>query len=336
MDLTAEEEYMIINGRLMKEMKSAKELLKSWNASWSETYREEYNEKEKTYKTTVDWHGINTKKASRRMVFNSNGCISHEKKGKGKNKIVNYKANYNVIDNDFDISIEIITPTNDNFNRNKYDYVDISLENNILTERLNDIKICTDISTGRKRIIINKEYDPSKYYTDNAAVNFDAYLDEDGNISSASAEITTHKGNGKVNGTYRFDVNEEKGVRANFYSRKGKKFNLFRNIPLLENANKLLLNKTKGNDMIIYDFATAAQQSLFCSMDTRRVRFDDSNFSFDAIDDAEEKINNVINNIKGGIPLQGLSDRINLYQEVRKKKNHSKQKVLKLDDIIDQ
>ena len=333
MDLTSEEIQMIISSRINHEMKKAKEVLNSWNASWSHTYREESSEDSNTvYKSSVEWSGITTKKAERRIIFNSNGDIFLEKKGKGKNKNIKYKANYNVCNNDFDISIVIDDPENDNYH--KSEYVNVSLKDNILTERLNDIIICTDIDTGKKKIMISKDYDPRKYYVDNAAVNFEANLNEDGKISSASAEITTHKGNGKVNGTYRFDVNKEKGVRANFYSRKGKKHDLISNIPLLENANKLLLNKTRDNEIIIYNFATAAQQSIFYGVDARKIRFDDSNFSLDAIYDAEEKINNMIERLKGDVFLQGLSDRISLYQENIKK--NSKQKVLKLENIIDE
>ena len=142
--------------------------------------------------------------------------------------------------------------------------------------------------------------------------------------------------NGKINGTYRFDVSEEKGVRANFYSRKGKKYELIRNVPLLENANKLLLNKTKDDEMIVYNFATSVQHSIFYNYDSRKIRFDDSDFNTESILEAEERISSILSNLKGEIPLRGLIDRIGLYQEIVKKRNNDKQKVLRLENIIDE
>ena len=170
-------------------------------------------------------------------------------------------------------------------------------------------------------------------YNGMPAVNFEASLDEDGKISSASAAVTIHKRNGKVKGSYRFDVNKSKGLRANYYTRKGKKIELMNNQPLLENAKKLLASRISDDEMIVSDFANATECSLNNNVTDRVINFDYSDFSLEAIDEAVEKVRSAVGNISGEIPLKGLNERISYYTDIMKKeKQSSNQKVLKLTD----
>lgn len=79
-----EEEKVITIELLIDEMERAEELLNSWNATWFEN-RDKY-ENEDYY--TIEWYGINTKKATRRIIFKGNGDVSLEKYNKGRKKSI--------------------------------------------------------------------------------------------------------------------------------------------------------------------------------------------------------------------------------------------------------
>lgn len=329
MSIFDEEEKVITIELLIDEMERAEELLNSWNAAWFEN-RDEY-ENEDYY--TIEWYGINTKKATRRIVFKGNGDVSLEKNNKGRKKI-NYKANYNVVIKNFDLSLETITPEG---NKSKRECVDVSLKDNILTERLNDIKIITDLNTGKKKISIVKDYDKMYLHNNMPAVNFEANLDQDGKITSANAVVTLHKRNGKVNGSYRFDVNKSKGLRANYYTRKGKKIDLTTNPLLLETANYLLASKIQDDEMIVRDFTNATQNSINNNITDRVINFDYSDFSAESIKNTEDKIRSTISSIKGEIPLKILSDNLDYYLKTVKNMNNNlgKQKVLTINNLLE-
>ena len=56
--------------------------------------------------------------------------------------------------------------------------------------------------------------------------------------------------------------------------------------------------------------------------------YDDDDFSVDAINEAIEKIRNIVGSISGELPLEGLSERIELYFDKVNEKNVNKQKLL--------
>jgi hypothetical protein len=56
---------------------------------------------------------------------------------------------------------------------------------------------------------IAKKYD-KRNKNNNASVVFEAVLNADNSLEMGAVTINTHKGNGKVNGTYRFDVSKKK------------------------------------------------------------------------------------------------------------------------------
>ncbi len=153
---------------------------------------------------------------------------------------------------------------------------------------------------------------------------FEATLNPDENLERVTFEINTHKGNGKINGTYRFDLSKEKGMSANFYSRKGIKIDMTTNPILLEIANNLLLlasNNKNSGDIIISNFATSTQNAIAKNLSQRVISFDSSNFNIKAIKQSEVAVIELLKTIKGELPLAGLVERVNNCLELINKQN---------------
>ncbi len=290
---------------------------------------------------TIDWCGISTNNSTRRIVFHNDGSIYLEKnsiKNQTKKHPINiqYNANYNVLSADFDVSITIDQLTDDWREKYKYTYFTILLKDNVLTEKLNNIEIIKDLNTGTKKIKIEKKYD-KRNRQNNTSVLFEAVLNQDDSLQIGAVAINTYKGNGKINGTYRFDVSRKKGIRANFYSRKGIKVDLTNNPQLLNGANILLLPESNGqnnSDIIVSNFANSTQNTIAKNLSEKVISFDNSDFNFEAVKEAEIKIIEMLKQIKGELPLQGLIERINdLLEliEIEKQQITTSIKILKLD-----
>ena len=267
--------------------------------------------------STINWHGILTNNSSRKLLFHNNGNIelhkgSLKKQTKNHPTTIGYNANYNVLSNDFDMSITLDNLTDNFLEKHKYTYLTISLKDNILTEKFNDIEIIRDLNTGVKLIRIMKKHD-KRDKQNNSSVVFEAVLNPDNSLEMGAIAINTLKGNGKVNGTYRFDVSRKKGVRANFYSRKGIKIDLTTNPILLSTANTLLLpapNSQNSGDIIVSNFANSTQNAITKNLTEKVVSFDNSDFNMEAVKQAEINIIEMIKCIKGELPLYGLVERI--------------------------
>ncbi len=186
----------------------------------------------------------------------------------------------------------------------------------------------------------------------NASIAFEATLNPDNSLEMGEIEINTHKGNGKVNGTYRFVVSRKKGIRANFYSRKGLRFDLTTNPMLLEVANNLLLtaldNQNSG-DIIVSNFANSTQNTNAKKLSQKVISFDSSNFNMETIKQTESMVIEMLKTvkqtestvigmlktIKGELPLSGLVERIDNCLDLMNKQHNleidSKPKTLKLE-----
>lgn len=294
----------------------------------------------------IDWYGMSSHKSTRHFSFNNNGIIEFSKSTKAGQKQtlqhprrISYNTSFNVLSNDFDVSITLDQLTEDWKEKYKYDYLTLSLNGNILTEKYNDIEIIRDLSTGVRFVRIVKEYD-KRNRQNNASVVFEAALNPDDSLEFGAVAINTHKGNGKVNGTYRFDVSRKKGIRANFYSRKGVKVDLTTNPALLGTANTLLLPTSSSQnrgDIIVSDFANSTQTAIAKNLTEKVISFDNSDFNMESVSQAEKKIIEMVKCIKGELPLTGLIDRIdNCLELIDKKQNiqidsGSNCKVLKLE-----
>lgn len=266
----------------------------------------------------VDWYET-SRKSKRYFSFRNDGEIIISKRSKNgitsKNPTeISYDAAFDVLSNDFNINITTSKLANNYYQKKiDSDCFSISIVGNILTKKMNDIEIIEDLTTGTKLIRIIKEYDKKKH-DNNTAISFEAILTKEDALEMGYIEIQTHKGNGKVNGTYRFDVSKEKGVRAHFYSRKGIKVDLTNNPILLEMANQLLLpvaNSKNDNDVIISDFAHSTQNTIAKNLNQHVIRLDSSDFNMEAIMNADKKIMETLKSIKGEITLAGLVERIN-------------------------
>lgn len=294
----------------------------------------------------IDWYGMSSHKSTRHFSFKNNGIIEFSKSIKAGQKQtlqhprrISYNTSFNVLSNDFDVSITLDQLTEDWREKYKYDYLTLSLNGNILTEKYNDIEIIRDLSTGLRYVRIVKEYD-KRNRQNNASVVFEAALNPDDSLEFGAVAINTHKGNGKVNGTYRFDVSRKKGIRANFYSRKGIKVDLTTNPALLGTANTLLLptsNSQNSGDIIVSDFANSTQTAIANNLTEKVISFDNSDFNMESVSQAEKKVIEMVKCIKGELPLTGLIDRIdNCLELIDKKQNiqidsGSNCKVLKLE-----
>lgn len=279
----------------------------------------------------IDWYGMNSHKSSRYFSFNNNGDISFKKDVKRQKTIqhpkqISYETSFNVLSNDFTIKITVDELTQGW--RNKYDYLTLSLEGNVLTEKFNDIEIIQDLTTGVKIVRIVKKYD-KRNKDNNASVVFEAVLNPDDSLEMGTAAINTHKGNGKVNGTYRFDVRRNKEICANFYSRKGAKVDLTSNPVLLEIANILFFsssNSQKNREFIVSDFASSTQNAIAKSLTEKVISFDNSDFNMEAVKQAELRTIKMVKSIKGELPLSGLVERIDGCLSLLDRKNKKKQK----------
>ena len=292
----------------------------------------------------IDWYGMNSHKSTRHFSFNNNGTIEFSKSSKTRSTLkhprrISYNTSFNVLSNDFDISITLDQLTDDLREEYKYDYLTLSLKGNILVEKFDDIEIIRDLSTGMRLVRIAKKYD-KRNKQNNASVAFEAALNPDDSLEYGAVAIQTHKGNGKVNGTYRFDVSRKKGIRANFYSRKGVKVDLTSNPALLGTANTLLLpqaNSNNSGDIIVSNFANSTQEAIAKNLTEKVISFANSDFNMESVNQAERRIFEVVKCIRGELPLPGLIDRIdNCLEVIDKKQNvqigeRSNCKVLKLE-----
>ena len=269
----------------------------------------------------IAWEGMCSKKAIRSFCFSNDGKITFTKDDKKKEEkrrnrklkddiYTSYDATYNVLSDDFNLNVTVDRVVTEKYSRRFRDYIEFSRCGDIVIKRLNDIYIYQDLKTNDKIIKIEKGY-RRRNKSFNSSVSFEAVFDSFDTFQKGAVEIKTYKGNGKVNGTYRFDVSREKGARANFYSRKGVKVDLIHHLELLKKANLLLSAKSPSTgDMVISKFADSTQQAVANSLGNRVISFDATDFTMDAVSNADKRVVGTIKNIQGELPLYGLNQRI--------------------------
>ena len=263
----------------------------------------------------IVWEGMCSKKAIRSFSFANDGEISFTKtdkiksatrrKNTGKDHIyTSYEATYNVLADDFHIDVTVDRVTGEKYSRRYRDSISFSRLGDVVVKRFNDIYIYQDLNTNRKMIRIEKGYH-RKRKSNNSSISFEAELDTFDAFQRGAVDIKTY------NGIYRFDVSREKGARANFYSRKGVKVDLIHHLELLKKANLLLSAKSPSTgDMVISKFADSTQQAVANSLGNRVISFDATDFTMDAVSNADKRVVGTIKNIQGELPLYGLNQRI--------------------------
>lgn len=260
--------------------------------------------------------GMKSNKSKRSFSFENNGEIHFSKDAKGsptikKPKFISYETSYNVLSNDvfIDIKFDVYGEK-----RSKEKHMIMSLNDKVLTRKYDGIEIIIDFNTGVKSVKITKDYDEYDKSENNASVFFEARFNADKVMEMGAVEIRTHKGNGKINGTYRLDASIENGISANFISRKGVKVDLITNPMLAGTANNFLLpvlSSQSSGDMVISDVGNSTQSAIAQNLSEKVIIFDNSDFNIIAIQEAEKSLTNIIKEIKGELPLNGLVERIN-------------------------
>ena len=337
--------------KVLKEMNHAKEYVeKNWNASWQEEYQKAYSRTlrfipmnilqeeedkhnniihlENVYNNNsnnrvplarirlnidgeyheclfgeVDWVDMNSNQAKRRFSFDHDGNIEYVKISKQKNK-PSYITNHNITNNNLEIKL-----------KKDKNFISIKNTDKELIKQYNEVKIIKDYETGEKTVIINPNFDKRKRHLSNKQTTyFEARFDSDNNLENAYIKIDTHRKDGKVNGTYRLDASWLKGIRANFYSRKGKKYELSENNELSENFSNLLLptlNSDRKEDEIVKSFFNAIKKVCNNEIDKNDLFFENQFFNISQVDKIEDIIDEELKNIRGEIPIRSLTDRLN-------------------------
>ena len=264
---------------------------------------------------TIVWKDINTKKSSREIEFNNDGSVLFIKQGKNNS---NFVAGYNVISPNVAIKI--------NGNNEEFTY---ELENNV------DITISNEEFAVRKDLKANKKTFTVKDTDYNFKNNIEYQVTiENNRVTKLLAIVNILKDNGKAKGRYVFKIQEDKNgftrFRANYYTRKGTRIELPTTTP---NANQIrtLFNNHEENDKIMTSFKKYVRNTAF-----ERVKIDinRTNLTEEAFEEKENNAINQLRDIKGEIPLTGLSDRLNnlvgLFTKKPSKKEEEKGKELHL------
>lgn len=267
--------------------------------------------------STIVWSGILTNNASRRIKFHNTGDITLEKDPNKRPtakhpRTVSYDASYNVLTNDFKIDIALTGPSQSWRTDFEHDDMSIALKGNLVIKKLNGMEIVQDLETGMKLVRITQKYD-KRHKENNTSVFFEAALNPDDSLEKGSIVLNTHKGNGKINGTYRFSASRQNGVSAIFTSRKGVKFDLAADHMMLGVSTHLLLpapiNQTTG-DKVIASFANSTQDAITKNLSQKEVIFDPRDFDMATVKQADARVMDTIRSIKGELPLPGLTQRV--------------------------
>lgn len=265
----------------------------------------------------INWYGMYSHKAERKFSFYNNGNIEFSKDvtkklTKQHPKKISYKTMFNVLSSNFSVDItesQLISQTKRTC---KDDTFTLSMQDNLIFIKFNDIQIIRDLNSSGKMIRIEKKYD--KYaHNSNSSIQFEVVLNSDDSLEKGNVEVLTHKGNGKVNGTFRFGFNRQKGVYGKFYSRKGVKIDLINAPKLLAIANNLLLpsgETTNSSQLIISDFALLTQKKIANNLSKKVISFDNYDFDIAVINIAEKRVIEMVKCIRGELPLPGLIERI--------------------------
>lgn len=242
--------------------------------------------------STIVWKDINSKKASREIEFNNDGSILFIKQGKNN---CNFLAVYNVKSPNVAIKI--------NGNEEEFNY---ELNNNV------DITISNEEFAIRKDLYRNKKTVTVKDTDYNFRNNIEYQVTfEDDRITKLLGIVNIQKPNGKTKGQYVFKIREDENgytrFKANYYTRKGVREELPTTTP---NANQIrtLFNDQEDNDKIMASFKKYVRNTAI-----ERVKIDitRTDLSEEFFKQKEEDAILQLKDIKGEIPLTGLTDRVN-------------------------
>jgi hypothetical protein len=340
---------------VLNEMIKTEEALLRWKAYWIEILPEEkddqmdeYLDLELTDKELfgfnireIKWKGITTRNSVRDISFSTDGTIILSKRcrlpkpNKSKSVLISYEAVFNVQSSDFGLEIKVERLDGyDQFYEKKIssDCYSIKREGNLVIKSFNNMEISENLDTGSKTIIYNKKYKDKRRQTaeSNATVSMEIRLNENNTPEFANISIDTHKGNGKINGSYRVNISKEHEVIANFYSRKGNKINML-STPLLMDRCLMLASGNKVDSVETNTLSTSTDNNdKKESIGNRIINLGYLDFSMLTFNDIEAKINTILNLIKDDFPIQGLTLRLNECLDMCRIRNEVSEQPLKL------
>ena len=273
----------------------------------------------------INWDGINTKNSERKIIFSNDEDIRFFKNGtnnysKKHPRSISYNTHFNVLREwiKVNISISSLLPVNDKvFNT---DRITILANTTCIVLKYNNIQIIYDLVTNKK-IIKTEKYDS----VNNKAIStsYELKLNQNGDVEIGNVIINDKTSSGNVIGTYHFDASYIRGVRATYYSKSGKAFNLAENKELLNDAKCLLPSMVQSSDpstILINDLVNQIEGSIN-KQTTDSINFVNNNLDMTSINLVERKIVDALKNIKGELPLKGLLERIDNYLELLEKLN---------------
>lgn len=292
----------------------------------------------------IDWYGMHSNNSKRNFSFINNGDITFSKdyitkQSKRHPKKISYDTSFNVLKDDFEVDIVIEKEDQEKAPIGRYNHFTVSLNENVIKKKYNNIEITENLSTGEKQIKIVKDFNGIRGYSNGKTALFEATLNKDNSLKNGTLKLYSHKHEKQVNRTYQIDISEENGIRANIYSRKGLKVGETNDPELLSDINTLLfetLNEDNISDRIIINFVNSTLQSINDNQNKEIIPFDSTYYNMDEIKDIESQIDEVLKCIKGELPLKGLEERVDNYFELTQKRDNSKennkQKKLKLNN----
>ncbi len=234
----------------------------------------------------VEWKNMKTNKAVRFFSFDNNGNIGLIKKS-DKNT---YGIDCNITNNDFAIIM------------NNKNHILVENNNDMLYKKYNDLEIIKNYEDGTKTVKIVK-----------VPTQFEARFDSDDNLEYAFLKINKYKSNGKVNGTYRIDASWNKGIRANYYSRKGNKIDLSEDQEKLEEFSNLIVPIITSNNeenKYISSFIKATGKMINGEIDQNELFYENQYFNLDFITEIENRIDDELKVIKNEIPSKTIIDKL--------------------------
>ena len=263
--------------------------------------------------TSKDIYGdrFDSKNVSRSIFLKNDGDVFLFKRPKRNNKKqISYNINYNLLNNDFKVEMDI----KQNDFRYSNNNIVVNLQDNIVIKELNNFEIIEVININMKKVKIASPYDDDHNYS----LTYEMILNNDDSLEEAKIEMKTYKANGKVNGTYRLTANKEDGINMQFISRKGKIINM---LPISLSLNDIC------NEDIVASLLNVFIQNF--PAEKHKLYIDSSVFCLEKIQEIDNCIINKLKGIKGELILPGLSERINKYlrQVDKHKKNLVKSKL---------
>lgn len=264
----------------------------------------------------INWDGINSKNSTRKIIFSNDGDIHFFKNGKNKknSKRISYSTHYNVLREWLKINIDISSLLPVNYNAFSSDHIGILANTTCIVLRYNNIQIIYDLITNKKFIKTEKFISIKNKMIE---ITYELRLNQNGDLEVGNVVITDKTASGNVIGTYRFDASYIRGVRANYYSKNGKAYNLAENKDILNNAKCLLSTLSQTNDtssILINNFVSSVEDSIN-NQTTDSINSINNNLDISNINLVERKILDTLKNVKGELPLKGLLDRIGYYLE---------------------